>query len=64
MLKSLLTDAQDQYDIGFVAWLAGVAVFLVLACITWQKFDAQQFGIGFGAVLGGGGAMSWLRKGM
>ena len=60
-LKELLTDDANQYDIGFIWWSAGVVVFLALALVNYSRFDAQQFGIGFGAVLAAGGAMSWLR---
>jgi len=62
VFKDLVTDDKNQYDIGFVAWLLGVLTFLVLACVNYDKFDAQQYGIGFGAVLAAGGAMSWLRS--
>ena len=62
MLRSILTNDDDQYDIGFVLWALGTVAFLVLAGINYAKFDAQQFGIGFAAVLGAGGAMSWLRS--
>ncbi len=61
-LKALVTDDDDQYDIGFVLWAIGTLVFLCLAGINYPKFDAQTFGIGFAAVLGAGGAMSWLRS--
>lgn len=61
-LKTLLTDDADQYDVGFCVWLLGALVFMTLACVNYAKFDAQQYGIGLGAVLGGGGAMSWLRS--
>lgn len=64
MLKTLLTDANDQYDVGFVLWALGVVSFLGLAWINWSKFDPQTFGIGFGSALAAGGVMSWLRKGM
>lgn len=61
-LSQLLTDDEGQHDLGFVLWALGSVVFMVLACINYGKFDAQQFGIGFGAVLGAGGAMTWLRS--
>ena len=61
-IKDLLTDDAGQYDIGFVIWMLGAVVFLTLACIKWAAFDPQTFGIGFAAVLGAGGAMSWLRS--
>lgn len=60
-LHNVLTDDANQYDIGFCWWSAGVVMFLVLAAINYGKFDAQQYGIGFGAVLAAGGMMSWLR---
>jgi hypothetical protein len=59
--RALFTDSEDQADIGYVAWLAGVMVFLALAVLNYEKFDAQTFGIGFGAILGSGGAMTWMR---
>ena len=61
-LRDLVTDDEQQYDIGFVLWLVGGVVFLILAAVNWSKFDAQTFGVGFGAVLGAGGAMSWMRS--
>ena len=60
--KTILTDDEDQYDIGFLLWLAGGLVFLALACVNYAKFDAQTFGVGFGALLGAGGAMTWMRR--
>lgn len=60
-LRDLLTDDHNQYDIGFCGWFAGVIVFLILACLNWQRFDPQTMGIGFAAILGAGGAMSWMR---
>ena len=62
MIRTLLTDDEDQYDIGFVLWAIGALVFLVLAAVNYAKFDAQTFGIGFASLLGSGGAMSWLRS--
>ena len=61
-LQDLITDDEGQYDIGFVLWMVGGVVFPVLACVNYGRFDAQTFGIGFGAVLGAGGMMSWLRS--
>lgn len=61
-LRDLVTDDDDQYDVGFVIWALGSMAFLVLAGVNWHRFNPQEFGIGFGSVLGGGGAMSWLRK--
>jgi len=61
-LRDLVTDDDDQYDIGFVLWMLGTLMFLCLSAVNWHKFDPQTFGIGFGAVLAAGGAMSWLRK--
>lgn len=62
LIRTLLTDDEDQYDIGFVLWALGTIAFLVLASVNWKAFDAQTFGIGFAAVLGAGGAMSWMRS--
>lgn len=59
---NMLTDDEGQRDLGYVIWFAGVVVFLGLAIINHARFDAQGFGIGFGAVLSAGGLMSWLRK--
>jgi hypothetical protein len=61
-LKDLLTDDAGQFDVGFIAWLAGVVVFLVLSCVHHERFDPSQYGVGFGAILGAGGAMSWMRS--
>lgn len=61
-LRDLVTDEEGQYDLGFILWAIGTLAFLVLAGVNYAKFDAQQFGIGFAAVLAGGGGMSWLRS--
>ena len=61
-LRDLLTDDRDQYDIGFVLWMLGSLMFLVLSGVHWRQFDPQTFGMGFGAVLGAGGFMSWMRR--
>ena len=61
-LRDLVTDDDDQYDIGFVLWMLGTVMFLALSGVNWHKFDPQTFGIGFGAVLAAGGAMSWMRR--
>jgi hypothetical protein len=60
-LRDLLTDSEGQYDLGYFLWSVGVVVFLVLACVNWQRFDALTFGCGFGSILGAGGAMTWMR---
>lgn len=59
---NMLTDDEGQKDIGYVIWAAGTLVFLALAILNHARFDAQGFGLGFAAVLGAGGAMSWLRQ--
>lgn len=64
ILRSWFTDSNNQWDIGFALWIAGGLVFMGLAIWNHDKFDPQAYGIGFGSYLGGGGAMSWLRKGV
>lgn len=62
ILRTLLTDDNNQYDIGFVLWALGALLFLTLAAVNYKSFAPQEFGIGFAAVLGAGGAMSWMRS--
>lgn len=67
MIRDILTEDDNlTFDAGRVLWAIGVCVFLCLTSLTvWrgQPFDVQGFGIGFGAVLGAGGAMvKWTRK--
>ena len=68
-LVDLLTgDDNATYDMGRLLWAAGVAVYLWLSAYSvlhgeTHAFDAQGFGIGFGAVLAaGGGMVAWTRK--
>jgi hypothetical protein len=60
-VNDLLTGIDNQtFDIARVLWAVTVVTFLVLSCWnvveTKQPFDYQQFGIGAGLVLAGGGA--------
>jgi len=53
----LITDCfqneQNEWDISRIMWAVAVLTFLVSA--AWHFTTAQDFGIGAGAVLGGGG---------
>ena len=64
-MRQCLTGADNQtYDIGRFLW--GIAFFvgigLVIASfVTGRAFDLQQYGIGVGALLTGGGASLALK---
>lgn len=53
----------ETYDIARVACFLGVIVFLGLAIVNWRHFGAQDFGIGFGALVAGGGAACGMKAG-
>ena len=60
IVKDLLTGIDGQtYDPARIYGLGAVAVFFGLAiiavCVKGQTFDAQAYGIGFGALLAGFG---------
>lgn len=61
-LTDLLTDDAGQHDLGMWLWMAGCVVFLVLSCVNYGKFEPMLYGTGFAAILGAGGAMSWMRS--
>ena len=60
VIKDCLTGIDGEtYDPARIYLAAGVAVFLgnaVLALIHGQTWNAQDFGLGFGALLAAGGA--------
>lgn len=58
--KYVLTDEENQWDLGIILWVAGVVTFLYRGWSV-SPFDFQSFGMGFGAVLAGGGALKWIR---
>lgn len=71
-LRTLLTDDEDQWDLGFVLWAMGVLEYLglslwVYALRAWVTgvpllpWDPMGFGTGLGLVLAAGGVMSRLR---
>ena len=65
MLYQAFTGKDNQtIDVGRILWALGVLVFLYLSVydiIRGSKFDAQMWGIGFGAVLAAGGAAIALK---
>lgn len=61
-LKDLVTEADgESIDAVRVLFILGVLVFLLLALINFAHFAAQEFGLGFGGLLGGGGAATGAR---
>lgn len=65
-INSLLTEEDNSTpNIASVLWVVGVLGFIILAgYAVWHSgaFDAQSYGIGFGSVLGGGGAGLALKQ--
>lgn len=65
-LKMISTedDANAVFCPVRVVWLLGSLVFLGLSIYgAWQekKFDPQQFGVGFGSLMGGSGASLYFK---
>lgn len=60
-MRDFLNDAAE-YDIGWILWALMALEFGVLSAMNWARFDATQFGVGAAAILGAGGAMSWMRN--
>lgn len=65
-IKHILTLADNQtYDAGRVLWAIGTLAYIGF---TWYallhdwKWDAQDWAIGFGAIMTGGGAALWAKK--
>jgi len=65
-MNSLLTEEDDKTpNVAAILWIVGAVFFVVFAGIAvWKSgtFDAQSYGIGFGSVLGGGGAGLALKQ--
>ena len=59
--KYVLTDENNQWDIGILVWLA-LCITFVYRGWTAVPFDFSSFGFGSGALLGGGGALKWIRS--
>jgi len=55
----------DTWDIGRILWAIGTLVFLGISWDAYvhrgQAFAPQDFGIGLGSLLSGGGAALWLK---
>lgn len=54
----------ENFDIAKVLWAIGVLVYLILSIVSvimGQAWNPTQYGIGFGAVLAGGGAAMGMR---
>lgn len=61
----LMTLDGKRFHISKVLWVVGVLVYLILsttAVIMGQPWNPAQYGIGFGAVLAGGGVAMKLNK--
>ncbi len=59
LLSDCFQNEKDEWDISRIMWAALIIGFICNA--AWavfhsHQFDAQNFGIGAGALLGGGGA--------
>lgn len=69
-MKKLLNDILKEkegntYDIAKCLWVLGVVAYLFLSIVSVfknQPWEPAQYGIGFGAVLAGGGASMSLKK--
>ena len=60
VIKDITTVANgEDYDLGRIALLIGIIAFIILSiyalAIKSQNFNAQDYGIGLGSLLGGGG---------
>jgi hypothetical protein len=66
VFNDILTELDGEtYDVTKLLWVAGVMVYLILSIISvfkGQSWDPQQYGIGLGVVLAGGGAAIKLRN--
>lgn len=58
--KDILTGIDgESFDVGRVLWIMGVVAFVVLSFYAMYRggaFDPLNWGTGYGAILGGGGA--------
>ena len=65
IIKDLITEKDgESYCPERLLLIAGVVVFLALAMYAvWhgKDFNAQDYGIGLGSLLGGGGAGIWAK---
>lgn len=60
VIQDLVTGKDGvSYDVGRVLWIIGVLAFIALSVYGMYRggaFDALNWGTGYGAILGGGGA--------
>jgi hypothetical protein len=67
ILLFLFTGADNQtFDIGRVLWCLCVLAALVFQSISvfhTHQFNMQDFGVGMGGLLFGGGASIWIKRG-
>lgn len=65
-LRDCLTGIDgESYDIGRVLWVLGILTFIGLSVVAMLKtgtFDPMNWGTGYGAILGGGGAGIGLKS--
>ena len=59
--RSLLTDEENQWDIGLLLWFSGFCIFLYKAVIAPAPFDYMSFGTGLAGVCGAGAALRWIK---
>ncbi len=60
-LHSLLTDEENQWDIGLLFWFAGFGVFLWKAIVAPAPFDFVSFGAGLTGVCAAGAGLRWIK---
>ncbi len=59
-IKYVLTDEENQWDLGILLWLVYNAVFIYKGALG-NTFDFQAFGFGGAALLAGGAGLTWIR---
>lgn len=62
-VTDLFQNERGEWDLSRVMWAMTVLGFLAnaaYACFTSHQFNAQDFGLGAGAILAAGGAGAWM----
>lgn len=60
-IKFVLTDEENQWDLGILVWLVYNGVFIYQGMVS-GLFDFQAFGFGGAALLAGGAGLTWIRQ--
>lgn len=58
LIEDCFQNEKGEWDLSRILWAIVVVTFLLAA--SWHFSTAQDFGIGAGAVLGGGGIGAWM----